>query len=58
VMRMERIFIDTFRNMVTSKLKSQFTTANRRLQKKKIKKLKQKEQAQERERERQLEEEK
>ena len=52
VMRMERIFIDAFRNMVTSKLKSQFTTANRRLQKKKIKKLKQKEQAQERERER------
>lgn len=52
VMRMERILIDAFRNMVTSKLKSQFTTANRRLQKKKIKKLKQKEQAQERERER------
>ena len=55
-MRLERILIEQFRFIVTSKLKSHFTTANRRLQKKKIKKLKQKEQ--ERERERQLEEEK
>lgn len=42
-MRLERILIEQFRFIVTSKLKSHFTTANRRLQKKKIKKLKQKE---------------
>ena len=55
-MRLERILIEQFRNLVTSQLKSRFNTSNRRLQKKKIKKLKLKEQ--EREKERQLEEEK
>ena len=55
-MRLERIMIDQFRNLVTSQLKSRFNTSNRRLKKKKIKKLKLKEQ--EREKERQLEEEK
>ena len=42
-MRLERILIDQFRNLVTSQLKSRFNTQNRKLQKRKIKKLKLKE---------------
>ena len=50
-MKLERIFIDQFRQHINSKLKSQFTTQNKKVQKRKIKKLKKKEQDQERERE-------
>jgi len=47
---LERIFIDQFREHINSKLKSRFTSQNKKLQKKKLKKLKQKEQMQEKER--------
>ena len=50
-MKLERIFVDQFRQCINSKLKSQFTTQNKKVQKRKIKKLKKKEQDQERERE-------
>lgn len=52
---LERIFIDQFRELINLKLKSRFTSQNKKLQKKKMKKLKQKEQLQEKEREREIE---
>ena len=57
-MMLQRIFIDRFRDHVNNKLKSRFTSQNKKLQKKKLKKLKAKEQAQEKEREQKLLEEK
>lgn len=36
----ERFFIDQFRDHINSKLKSRFTSQNKKLQKKKLKKLK------------------
>jgi len=50
-MCLERVFVDCFRERTTSQLRSQFTTTNKKLQKRKIKKIKQREQEQERERE-------
>ena len=50
-MCLERQFVDCFRERTTSQLRSQFTTTNKKLQKRKIKKIKQREQDQERERE-------
>ena len=50
-MKLERIFVEQFRQCINSKLKSQFTTQNKKVQKRKIKKLKKKEHDQERERE-------
>ena len=54
-MKLERVFVDCFREMINLKLKQQFTSTNKKVQKRKIKNLKKKEQ--EKERERELEEE-
>lgn len=57
-MKLERLFMDQFRDHITSKLQGRYTTANKKLRKKKVRKLKKKEEQQEQERQRQLEEEK
>jgi hypothetical protein len=50
-MMLERIFVDTFRDKINLDLKSKFVSTNKKVQKRKIKKLKQKEQQLELERE-------
>lgn len=42
-MKLGRIFVEVFRNKITQELKSNLTTTNKKVQKRKIKKLKQKE---------------
>lgn len=53
-LKLERLFVEVFRDKVTEELKSNLTTTNKKVQKRKIKKLKQKEQQLEREREEKL----
>ena len=50
-MKLERIFVDSFREKITSDLKTKFTSTNKKVQKRKIKKIKQREQQLEKERE-------
>lgn len=56
-MKLERIFIEVFREKITADLKSNFTSTNKKVQKRKIKKLKQREQQLEMEREQQRQQE-
>lgn len=50
-MILERIFVETFRDKITQDLKSNFTSTNKKVQRRKIKKLKEREQKLENERE-------
>lgn len=42
-MKLERIFVEVFRDKITQELRSNLTTTNKKVQKRKIKKLKEKE---------------